>query len=61
MKEANLEKLAQVFDRLENINQMAQIKTLPDAIHMAGIRPALPELMAESKAIYLDEGGEEFF
>lgn len=60
MKEENLEKLAQVFERIENINQMAQIKSLPDSIHMGAIRPALPELMADLKAIYLDEGGEEF-
>lgn len=59
MKGENLEKLAQVFERIENINQMAQMKALPDSIHMEGIRPALPELMADLKAIYLDEGGEE--
>ena len=34
---------------------------LPDSIHMQGIKPALPEILNEVKAVYLDEGGEDWW
>ena len=60
MKEEDIEKLGLLIDKLENLIQ-AMTMPLPDSIHIQGIKPALPEILNEVKAVYLDEGGENWW
>ena len=60
MKEENIEKLGLLIDKLENLIQ-AMTMPLPGSIHRHGIKPALPEILNEVKAVYLDEGGENWW
>jgi hypothetical protein len=55
-KDEALVEIAEALERLDNLTAALGM-TLDPAIHVAGLREALPEVKAEIKAAYLKLGG----
>lgn len=58
MTEANLEKLGQLKDKVDNITASLNLP-MPPAFHIEQFKKILPEISEEIKSIYLAEGGED--
>ncbi len=56
--EEALEQLWSVYHRLNNLHHAAQLPVSAD-IHLDGIKPAPPEMMASLKEVYLALGGQD--
>lgn len=56
----NLEKMAELIERLSNLNAtLLNLTHLDPAIHVKVLREVLPECQQQLKDIYLEFGGEE--
>ncbi len=57
--EEALEELAELVDKLSNLNAAMSMTAVPAYIHMAGMREEIPKTIERLKAAYLELGGTD--